>query len=98
MARDRLPTISIYRHHAGGGELCLGPDGQAFRFAWATGGRSAGRFIECELRTALWRADLPTYLDTLWLERATPWEDEPAPAYEEPTPAPPTAVRHLRGI
>lgn len=98
VARDRLPTVSIYRHHAGGGELCLGPDGQAFRFAWASGGRSAGRFIECELRTALWRADLPTYLDTVWFDRATPWDDDVVPEIDDPTPEPLAPVRRLRGL
>lgn len=99
VARERLPTVSLYRHHAGGGELCLGPDGQGFRFAWASGGKSAGRFVECEVRTALWRADLPTYLDTMWLNRSLPYDDdEPAPVVDDPPDDPVAPVRYLRGL
>lgn len=103
VARDRLPTVSLYRHQAGGDELCIGADGLPLRFAWSSGGRSPGRFIECDLRGALWRAGLPDLLDTPWSgpsrpnEYDEPFESEPAlDAGPEPVVGAP--VRLLRRV
>lgn len=97
--RGRLPSIWLYRHHRGAGELCVGSAGEGYRFRWAQGGRSPGRFQEVDVRTALWAARLPDVLDTaiepLRRRREEPsWADEPVwePA-EEFAP-----VRHLRSL
>jgi len=94
VARDRLPTVSLYRHQAGGGELCLGPDGLPFRFVWSSGGRSTGRFVECKLRSAVWGAGLPNVLETMWTTPSLPYEDEPFfdPLLDDPP------VRHLHRV
>jgi hypothetical protein len=98
VARDRLPTVSLYQHQAGGGELCVGPDGLPFRFVWASRGASIGRFAECELRRAIWSTGLPDLLTPA--PRRHPYLDDDEPLFVEPDaePEPLAPVRHLRRV
>ena len=97
--RDRRPTVWLYRHQAGGGELCVGDDGLPYRFSWSSGGRSAGRFVECELRAGIWATGLPNILDTMWHNRSLPYDDDEPPFVEpEPGPEPLAPVRHLHQL
>jgi hypothetical protein len=93
--RAGRPAIWIYQHHASRRELNLDSTGQAYRFTRTPNARSFGRFSACDIRTAIYQADLPSFVEPVWYEepplRSVPWPDpadpEPEPVDEPPAPA-----------
>ena len=69
--RSGRPPIWVYKHAESRGELYLDPTGQAYRFTRTPNARSYGRFTACDLRTAIFRAGLPTVVEPVWFEPRT---------------------------
>lgn len=97
--RAGRPAVWVYKHTESRGELYLDATGQAYTFTRTPNGRSVGRFTRCDLTAALWRADLPRFVDPVFYEEPmrqapTTWgadedlddapADAPAPAPREP--------------
>ena len=88
--RDRRPSLSLYRHvDSPSSELAIGPTGLPHRFVWVAG-PAGGRFVECDVRQAIWTASLPRLVEPVWY-------DEIDPVHAVPDDPPPVAARrHLR--
>ena len=89
--RTPRPPVWLYRHLRGGGELAIAPNGLPYRFIPDV--RGGGRFVESELRRAVWAAGLPHVVEPAWS-----FDDDPLPyADEEPErETGPDEPRHLR--
>jgi hypothetical protein len=66
--RPSRPAIWIYKHIDSRRELYLDATGQAYKFTRTPKGRSLGRFTPCDIRTAVWRADLPAFVEPVWFD------------------------------
>lgn len=66
--RGSRPAIWVYKHVESRGELYLDSTGQAYKFTKTPNGRSLGRFTQCDIQTAIWRADLPAFVRPVWYE------------------------------
>ena len=100
--RGTRPSIWVYRHTESRGELYLDDSGQAYRFTKTPKAKSYGRFTPCELSAAVWRAELPKFVDPVFYEEPMRrhaddgWEDDtPIPA-PPPAPRPPARSREPR--
>ncbi len=103
--RRGRPSIWVYKHAASGGELYLDDTGQAYKFTRTPNARAYGRFAPCDLSAAIWRADMPKFVDPVFYEepvRSDPragWDDDdpihdPAPSADRE----PRRHRHLTVI
>ena len=66
--RGSRPAIWIYKHVESRGELYLDATGQAYKFTTTPNARSLGRFTPCRVRTAIWRAGLPSFVEPVWYD------------------------------
>jgi hypothetical protein len=62
--RAPRPPVWLYRHLGCGGEVAVAPNGLPFRFVPDRNG--GGRFVETEVRRAVWAAGLPLVVDPDW--------------------------------
>ncbi len=74
--RGSRPAIWVYRHVDSGGELYIDATGQPYKFTKTPNGRSLGRFTSCDIRTAVFRAGLPGFVQPVWY-------DEPRRTYDD---------------
>jgi hypothetical protein len=96
--RSGRPSIWVYRHPASRGEVYVDATGLPYRFTKTPKGKALGRFTQCEISTALWRAGLPTVVEPIWYDeppvRPTGWDDDATAAGDEGDPeAQPPAPR-----
>lgn len=95
--RGSRPSIWVYKHTESRGELYLDDTGQAYKFTKTPKAKAYGRFTSCDLTIALWRADMPKFVEPVFYEepmRRDPrdeWDGwngdrsiEDAPASREP--------------
>ena len=94
--RGSRPSVWIYKHRDSGRELNVDSTGQTYKFSRTPNAAGYGRFTACDIRTAVYQADLPTFVEAVWfdeppLQALPPWPgpDREEPDVEEPTPAPP---------
>lgn len=71
--RSSRPAIWVYKHPEARGELYLDATGQPYKFTRTPNANALGRFTECDIRTAVWQARLPTVVAPMWF-------DDPAPS------------------
>ena len=104
--RGTRPSIWIYKHAESRGELYLDATGQAYRFTRTPNARSFGRFTPCDLDVAVWRADMPSFVEPVFYDdppRRAPgdtWDDDVAlepPSLEDHPPSPPEHPARRRG-
>jgi hypothetical protein len=74
--KDR-PSVWIYAHHEAG-ELHVDATGQTYKFTRTPNARAFGRFAPCDVRTAIWRAGLPAFVEPVWYEEPPVAVDRPA--------------------
>jgi hypothetical protein len=100
--RGRRPAIWVYEHKRSGGEVLVDWSGQTYEFIRYRTGRQLGRFKEIEVRSAVWRARLPDFVEPVWYDAPRPapvavpdatWgtdsdDDEEAAALDVPVRAP----------
>jgi hypothetical protein len=93
--RGSRPDIWIYKHRDSRRELYLDARGQAYKFTRTPNAASYGRFTACDIRRAVYQADLPAFVEPVW------YDEPPAPAagWDEPverhdTPHPPASDAH----
>lgn len=60
--RGPRPAIWVYKHVESGGELYADSTGQPYTFTKTPRGKSLGRFTACDIRTAVFRAGLPAFV------------------------------------
>ena len=77
--RSGRPALWVYKHHGSGRDLALDATGQAYAYTPTPRAKSPGRFTACDIRTAVYRADLPAHVEPVWYE-------EPAPLHAAPWP------------
>ncbi len=86
--RSGRPSIWVYKHAESRGELYLDATGQAYKFTRTPKAKSYGRFTPCDLDMAVWRAELPKFVDPVFYDRPPlrdtadwdePVRDVPAP-------------------
>jgi hypothetical protein len=97
--RGSRPAIWVYKHAESRGELYLDASGQAYKFTKTPKAKSHGRFTPCDLGAAVWRAELPKFVDPVFYEEPMrhhaddafddAFEDDvPVPAMRPKAPAP----------
>ncbi len=72
--RASRPAVWIYKHRGSRRELNLDATGQAYKFTRTPNASSYGRFTACDIRTAVYGADLPTFVEAVW------YDEPPAPS------------------
>jgi hypothetical protein len=75
--RSGRPDIWVYRHGTGQGELYLDGTGKPYAFTPTPKAKSLGRFAECDIRKAIWRARLPDVVEPIW------YRSEQRPRYDD---------------
>lgn len=99
--RTPRPSIWVYEHKQSRRPLYLDDAGKPYTYTPTPNAKGDGRFNRCDIRTAVWRAELPRFVEPVWFDdhdatgRRSP---EPASAAHE---APPVSGRrrgHLRVI
>lgn len=87
--RASRPTVWVYKHKQSRRELYLDDGGQPYAYTPTPNAKGHGRFNRCDIRTAIWRAELPRFVEPLWFDDRdadrSAWTD-PAPE-EVPAPA-----------
>jgi hypothetical protein len=105
--RGSRPAIWVYKHAESRGEIYLDAGGQAYKFTKTPKAKSYGRFTPCDLGAAVWRAELPKFVDPVFYEEPmrhhaddTFEDDVPAavPRPEAPAPREPRRRGHLTVI
>ncbi len=92
--RDR-PPIWVYRHAESGRELYLDPTGTPHTFTRTPKAKAYGRFNRVDIRTAIWRAGLPSVIEPLFHdEPPAPRQGWDAEALDPIEPAPDPAASH----
>ena len=66
--RGSRPAVWIYKHRDSRRELNLDSTGQAYKFTRTPNGRSYGRFTACDIRSAVYRAGLPAFVEPVWYD------------------------------
>lgn len=66
--RPARPAIWVYKHPEARGELYLDVTGRPYKFTKTPNAKALGRFTECDIRTAVWQARLPTAVAPMWFE------------------------------
>ncbi|MGK2950520.1 MAG: hypothetical protein ACSLFP_18250 [Acidimicrobiales bacterium] len=97
--RPSRPAIWVYKHPEARGELYLDTAGRPYKFTRTPNAKALGRFTECDIRTAIWQARLPTAVAPMWFDDPGPagveWggrggvdgvHDEPGPLQAVPSP------------
>lgn len=75
--RASRPSIWVYRHGEGGGELYLDATGQAYRYTRTPNAKGHGRFTTRDIRGAVLAAGLPHVVEPVWYDdpgRRVQWE------------------------
>ena len=103
--RGSRPAIWVYRHVESGGEVYVDRTGQSYAFTKTPNGRSLGRFTACDIRTAIFRAGLPAFVQPVHYDDIPRVHDDdqwgtPEPDVDEPVDAGPEPRRrgHLTVI
>jgi hypothetical protein len=86
--RGTRPSVWIYKHAESRGELYLDAGGQPYKFTKTPKGKSLGRFTACEITTAIFRADLPAFVEPVFYDEPPRrrveddgWDDEDLAAH-----------------
>lgn len=66
--RGTRPSIWVYKHVESGGELYLDGSAQAYKFTRTADAKSYGRFNRCPLESAVWRAGMPTFVESVFYD------------------------------
>lgn len=74
--RPSRPAIWVYKHAESRGELYLDSTGRTYKFTKTPKAKSFGRFTPCDIRTAIWRADLPAFVEPVWYEEPRRGHDD----------------------
>jgi hypothetical protein len=72
VVRQGRPDIWIYEHHDNGGSVCADATGQTYKFTATPRAQAVGRFLPCDVRTALWRARLPEVVEPIFFRDEVP--------------------------
>ena len=100
--RSGRPSIWVYKHAESRGEIYLDDTGQAYKFTKTPKAKSYGRFTPCDLGAAVWRAELPKFVDPVFYEEPMrhhadhEWEDDAPALGRPPAPRPPAPPREPR--
>jgi hypothetical protein len=94
--RGSRPAIWVYKHKASRGELYLDATGQAYKFTNTPNGRSLGRFTQCDVRAAIFRAGLPSFVQPVWYDAPPPGHEERWPEHDDDEDEPIPAARSPR--
>ena len=89
--RGSRPAVWIYKHRDSRRELNLDSTGQAYKFTRTPNAASYGRFTACDIRQAIFLADLPTFVEPVWydeppLPSVPPWPGTEEAVEERPIP------------
>lgn len=101
--RGSRPSVWVYKHAESRGELYLDDTGTPYRFTKTPKAKGYGRFTQCDLVQAVWRADLPAFVDPVFYEepmRRDPlggWDADDHDLDEPPMPVPATREPRRRG-
>ena len=66
--RGSRPAVWVYEHTESRDELYLDSSGQAYKFTKTPKAKALGRFSPCSIRTAIHRAELPSFVEPVWYE------------------------------
>lgn len=66
--RSSRPSVWIYKHVESRRELYIDAAGQTYKFTRTRNTTSYGRFTTCSIATAIWRAELPAFVEPVWYE------------------------------
>lgn len=100
--RPSRPAIWIYKHVESRRELHLDAEGRPYTFTPTPNAKGSGRFNRCDIRTAIWRADLPAFVQPVFYDEPPQRADEASwdrhderPAANAPRDSPPRRRGHL---
>lgn len=86
--RASRSAIWVYEHKESRRPLYLDDGGQPYTYTPTPNGKSHGRFNRCDIRTAIWRAELPRFVEPIWFDDREPtgprWTAPPTDEHEEP--------------
>ena len=77
------PAVWVYKHKESRRELYLDDAGHAYTYTRTPNAKGEGRFNRCDIRTAIWRADLPRFVEPIWYDDPGPSLHQWAEAAEE---------------
>lgn len=63
--RGRRPAVWVYEHRKSGREMLADWQGRTYEFIRYRSGRQLGRFNEIDVRSAVWRARLPDFVEAI---------------------------------
>ena len=102
--RGSRPAVWIYKHRDSRRELRVDATGQTYKFTPTPNAASYGRFSKCNIRAAVYLADLPAFVEPVFYDEPPmahpPWPGRDDPPMDErvpPAPAHPTRRRPRPG-
>lgn len=97
--RASRPAIWVYKHKEARRQLYLDDAGKPYTYTPTPNAKSHGRFNQCDIRTAIWHAELPRFVDAIWFDDPGPTPaPTPAPSPERPHhELPPSSAGRRRG-
>lgn len=88
--RPSRPAVWVYKHKESRRALYLDDAGNPYTYTPTPNAKGEGRFNRCDIRTAIWRADLPRFVEPIWYDDPGParhqWDAPPEEGHDDAPP------------